>query len=60
MATKKSDQSFVLDHGAASIPHPDKAEKGGEDDFFETDVAIGVADGMHIYTHDSLCNKILT
>lgn len=49
VASKKSDQSFVFDHGAASIPHPDKKEKGGEDDFFETDVAIGVADGKHSY-----------
>lgn len=39
---------FVLDAGAGMIPHPAKADRGGEDAFFigEQGFAMGVADGV--------------
>eukprot|EP00879_Flechtneria_rotunda_P014057 GHRR01014685.1.p1 GENE.GHRR01014685.1~~GHRR01014685.1.p1 ORF type:complete len:387 (+),score=182.21 GHRR01014685.1:590-1750(+) len=39
---------LVMQSGAAMLPHPDKAHKGGEDSFFIADhqAAIGVADGV--------------
>ncbi len=39
---------LILSSGAAMLPHPDKAEKGGEDSFFisEQHPCIGVADGV--------------
>lgn len=39
---------LLLQSGAAMLPHPDKAHRGGEDSFFIADhqSAIGVADGV--------------
>jgi protein phosphatase PTC7 len=39
---------LVLSSGAAMLPHPDKASRGGEDSFFIADhqAAVGVADGV--------------
>eukprot|EP00240_Pyramimonas_obovata_P004297 CAMPEP_0118927678 /NCGR_PEP_ID=MMETSP1169-20130426/5098_1 /TAXON_ID=36882 /ORGANISM="Pyramimonas obovata, Strain CCMP722" /LENGTH=383 /DNA_ID=CAMNT_0006869497 /DNA_START=344 /DNA_END=1495 /DNA_ORIENTATION=- len=41
-------KSILLNSGAASIPHPDKKEKGGEDSYFVAAGGkwIGVADGV--------------
>jgi hypothetical protein len=38
----------VFSSGAAMLPHPDKASRGGEDSFFIADhqAAVGVADGV--------------
>ena len=38
--------SFTFHTGVVSIPHPDKAEKGGEDAFFVQKHAMGVFDGV--------------
>lgn len=39
---------LVFSSGAAMLPHPDKASRGGEDSFFIADhqAAVGVADGV--------------
>lgn len=39
---------LLLQSGAAMLPHPDKAHRGGEDSFFisEHQAAVGVADGV--------------
>jgi protein phosphatase PTC7 len=39
---------LLLQSGAAMLPHPDKAHRGGEDSFFIADhqAAVGVADGV--------------
>ncbi|KAF6259501.1 phosphatase 2C-like domain-containing protein [Scenedesmus sp. NREL 46B-D3] len=39
---------LTLQSGAAMLPHPDKAHRGGEDSFFiaEHQAAVGVADGV--------------
>lgn len=46
MKDKKQGTRFSFESGACSIPHPDKVAKGGEDAFFITPNAIGVADGV--------------
>ncbi|KAI0565803.1 PPM-type phosphatase [Gracilaria domingensis] len=38
--------SLLLRSAVVSIPHPDKAEKGGEDAFFVQSNALGVFDGV--------------
>lgn len=51
---------LLLQSGAAMLPHPDKAHRGGEDSFFIADhqSAIGVADGVGGWVSDlsTLCN----
>ncbi|GAX80985.1 hypothetical protein CEUSTIGMA_g8420.t1 [Chlamydomonas eustigma] len=45
---QKLREGLILESGAFMIPHPDKADKGGEDGFFIAPCqrAIGVADGV--------------
>eukprot|EP00242_Pyramimonas_sp_CCMP2087_P013765 CAMPEP_0198204288 /NCGR_PEP_ID=MMETSP1445-20131203/7694_1 /TAXON_ID=36898 /ORGANISM="Pyramimonas sp., Strain CCMP2087" /LENGTH=382 /DNA_ID=CAMNT_0043876093 /DNA_START=327 /DNA_END=1475 /DNA_ORIENTATION=- len=45
---ESEETSIKLNSGAASIPHPDKVEKGGEDSHFVAEGGkwIGVADGV--------------
>ena len=45
--------SLVFDAGAAYIPHPAKAYKGGEDAWFVADdgSALGVADGVSAWAN---------
>lgn len=45
---KKSRDGLVLDAGASMLPHPEKADRGGEDGFFiaPSGRAMGIADGV--------------
>jgi hypothetical protein len=43
--SEASKHIFCFESGSFIIPHPQKAEKGGEDALFITERAIGVADG---------------
>lgn len=39
-------KSYVLKIGECSIPHPDKADYGGEDAYFVSSLCFGVSDGV--------------
>jgi len=55
MTTKTEHTSkFRFNIGCVQIPHPEKAKTGGEDAFFVSEYAIGVADGVGSYSYHGI------
>ena len=45
---------MVLLAGGVNLPHPAKAETGGEDAFFVSRGAVGVADGVSAWAREGI------
>jgi len=46
--------NFRFEIGLTQLPHPEKEYKGGEDGYFATNYAIGVADGVGSYARKGM------
>ena len=47
-------RQMVMIAGGVNLPHPAKAETGGEDAFFVSRGAVGVADGVSAWARDGI------